>query len=89
MPVVPQYEFSSNLNQALACVQRRRPELLLVGPSFGAYPLPKTKGWDGFVSDSRRLLHAHYVLALTNRHGGRSVEVWRRRDVTVSSTETR
>src|SRR6266545_922392 len=77
-PLFHQYTFSSNLDQALACIRDRRPELLLVGPSFGAYESPTTQRWDAFVSDSRRLLRARYLKVLEMPDEGGKVEVWRR-----------
>lgn len=78
-PLFHQYTFSSNLDQALACIRNRRPELLLVGPSFVAYRRATTQRWDAFVSDSRRLLRARYLSALAMPDEGGKVEVWRRR----------
>lgn len=79
-PVFHQYTFSSNLDEALTCIRRRRPELMLVGPFFVTHHHPTTRHWNAFVTDSRRLLRAQYVdvLTMTGARGG-TLEVWRRR----------
>jgi hypothetical protein len=78
-PVFHQYSYSSNLDQALACIRRRRPELLLVSPSFAPQHRARAQRWDAFVAAAKQLLRARYVDALTMASSQGELQVWRRR----------
>jgi hypothetical protein len=78
-PVFHQYAFSANLDDTLACLRDRLPDLVLVGPFFTAANSSTSQNWDAFVSAARRLLEDRYVESLTMPDRGGTVEVWRRR----------
>jgi hypothetical protein len=78
-PVFHQYAFSANLDETLACLRERLPDLVLVGPSFTAANESTSQNWDVFVSAARRLLQDRYVESLTMPDRGGTVEVWQRR----------
>jgi hypothetical protein len=77
-PFFHQYPFSSNLDQVLSCLRNKRPKLLLVGPSFDPQDRRRTRRWDAFVSNGRRLLRTGYVQVHVAQVEGRKIEVWRR-----------
>jgi hypothetical protein len=78
-PVFHQYTYSANLDQALACIRKRRPELLLVSSSFAEHHLARTRRWDAFVTAGEEILRARYTEALRMESGQGTLEVWRRR----------
>ena len=78
-PIFQQYYFSTNLRQAFSCLQIRRPQLILVGPSFSPDPHPDPGVWNGFYASSEQLLHSDYTALITEADDGGTIQVWRRR----------
>jgi hypothetical protein len=74
-----EYPYSTNLQQALACIRNRRPMLVLVGPFFTTIHSSTSHQWDAFVTASNQLLQADYVLGLARADDGGRVAVWIRR----------
>lgn len=79
-PVFQEYVFSTNLNQALLCLEEKRPELVLETASFQYLPGKVARAWNAFVTRGRRLLRDDYTRTLVSGRGAARIEVWRRRN---------
>lgn len=77
-PIFHQYGFSTNLDEALACIGEESPDLVVVGSGFAPEGRSVSRQWDAFVADSRRLLRSRYGLAVLRRDRRGPIEVWSR-----------
>lgn len=84
-PEIDQYPFSPNLTGALQCIRIKKPELVLVTPSFRRY-FRTAPAWDRFVTEGAHLLNATYDRAATGRGFYGLTEVWVRRAATSIHT---
>ena len=74
--VFHQYTYTGNLTGVLRCVERKRPELILVTSSFSLDPTRPAR-WNDFVASGRRLLERLYVQELVRPSLRGPVEVWK------------
>jgi hypothetical protein len=76
-PIFQEYPFSTNLDQALACISDRRPDLVLVDPLFTLDPHPGPQIWDAFYTRGERLLHSDYTKVLQRPDDNGTLQIWK------------
>ena len=84
-PEIDQYPFSPNLTGALQCIRTKKPEVVLVTPSFRRY-FRAAPAWDRFVTEGAHLLNATYDRAATGKGFYGLTEVWVRHAATSIHT---
>jgi hypothetical protein len=78
-PTIAQYFYSPDLAGVSRCIRERKPQLLLVTPSFKPTELAPSE-WNRFVARGSSLLSRDYEPALARETGHGPVEVWTRRN---------
>jgi hypothetical protein len=74
-PAIAQYVFTPQLDGVLRCVERKRPELVLVTQKFRREPHAPAE-WDQFVAGGTKLLARDYERVSTRRTPNGVASVW-------------